>query len=144
MNTDTNNHNCGSCGRPFPKATPKCNYCDSCLTEYCGKMPACIKKESRQCQAKAVIPAITTETADNITALANCFVHVTEINTTFYVDDKHRPIITWAGPVEIANYDIQTNPKNLRSQLCFTTVNGAYKEVYFDRLGVAHIMGTEA
>ena len=51
--------------------------------------------------AKAVIPSITTETVDGITSLANCFVHVVNINTTFYIDDKHRPMITWAGDVEV-------------------------------------------
>lgn len=93
--------------------------------------------------AKAVIPAVTTETVDNITALANCFVHVSNINTTFYIDDKHRPMITWAGPVEIDMYDYQENPLNLRSQTCYSTINGTFTEIYFDKTGTAHIIGTE-
>lgn len=26
---------------------------------------------------------------------------MSDINTTFYIDDKHRIMITWAGPVEV-------------------------------------------
>ena len=136
--------NCEKCGRPMTYAKPcECKYEDSCLSEYRCPMPACIKNKQPDCLAKAVIPAITVDTADGITNLANCFAHVTEINTTFYIDDKHRPMITWAGPVEVAGYDIETNPLGLRSQFCLTTVDGIYTEVYFDKTGVAHILGTE-
>ena len=93
--------------------------------------------------AKAVIPAVTVDTVDGITNLANCFVHVTSTNTTYYIDDKHRPMITWVGAVEVENYDIQTNELGLRSQTCYTTINGAYTEVYFDKQGVGHIMAIE-
>ena len=94
-------NNCEKCGRPFPKATSQCNYTCGCTSEYAYKMPACIRNKQPNCMAKAVIPSITVETVDGITNLANCFVHVTGINTTFYVDDKHRPMITWAGNVEV-------------------------------------------
>lgn len=123
---------------------PGCNFCDSCFEEYKYTMPACIRNQAPDCKAKAVIPSITVQTVDGITDLANCFVHVTDINTTFYVDDKHRVMITWAGPVEIAAYDIETNALNLRSQTCYTTINGTYSEVYFDKQGEAHIIGQEA
>lgn len=106
-------------------------------------MPACIKRKEPDCLAKAVIPAVTVDSIDGILTLANCFVHVASINTTFYIDDKHRPMITWAGPVEVENYDITTNPLNLRSQTCYTTINEVYTEVYFDKQGTSHIMGTE-
>ena len=57
-----------------------------------------------------VIPSVTTQTVDGLTNLANCFVHVTDINTTFYVDDKHRPMIIWAGNVEVdLPSDVQTD-----------------------------------
>ena len=114
------------------------------MNEYKYTMPACIRNKQPDCTAQAVIPSITVETADGLTNLANCFVHVTNINTTFYIDDKHRPMIVWAGPAEIANYDIEANGLNLRSQTCYTTVNNVYTEVYFDKQGVGHIMGTEA
>ncbi len=135
-------NNCKTCGRPWGD-TDKCKYCDSCLTEYPYAVPGCIRQKDPDCSAVAVIPAITVETVDNITELANCFVHVTTINTTFYIDDKHRPMVTWAGPVEIPNYNIQDNPFKLRSQFCMGLIDGVYTEVYFDRLGVGHIIGQE-
>lgn len=107
------------------------------------KKPACIRRKKPDCEPTAVIPSITVDTADGITNLANCFVHVTETNTTYYVDDKHRIIIIWAGPVEVGEYDIEANELNLRSQTCYTTVSGAYTEVYFDKRGVGHVMATE-
>lgn len=140
---EKNEDKCKTCGRPWRKL-PKCNYCDSCLNEYPYAMPACIRNKKMDCQAKAVIPAITTETVDNITDLANCFVHVININTTFYVDDKHRPMITWAGPVELDEYDVVANPLRLRSQTLYTYVEGAFTEVYFDKTGTGHLIETEA
>ena len=107
-------------------------------------MPACIRKKAPDCTAKAVIPSITVDTIDGITNLANCFVHVNTINSTFYIDDKHRPMIIWAGPVEVTAYNIETNELGLRSQSCFTTVDGVYSEVYFDKQGIGHIVGQEA
>ena len=147
MNENYNTPNSGCCGRPMNYAPErKCHYNDCCLSEYNYKMPACIKKQQPDCLAKAVIPSITIETTDGITNLANCFVHVTSINTTFYIDDKHRPMIIWAGPVEIDAYDIEANELGLRSQTCYTTLPGVVGlvEVYFDRLGFGHVMGTEA
>lgn len=136
--------NCEKCGRPMHyNTTPKCNYNDCCLNEYHHTMPACIKNREPDCMAKAVIPAITVDNTDGITNLANCLVHVTSINTTFYIDDKHRPMITWAGAVEVDAYDIENNPLNLRAQDCYTTVGGVYKLVRFDKQGVGHIMATE-
>lgn len=68
------------------------------------------------------------EHADNLKDLCNTFVHVSDINTTFYIDDKHRPIITWAGPVEYDNYDLALNSLDLRSQFLidFANSRGAY------------------
>ena len=143
MNENYNTPNSGCCGRPMHYAPqPKCNYNNCCFNEYSHKMLACIKRKKPDCLAKAVIPSITVDTKEGITNLANCFVHVTNINTTFYVDDKHRIMITWAGPVEVEDYDIENNPLELRSQLCFTDTVGGYTEVYFDKNGVGHIMGT--
>lgn len=143
MENDTNiSRNC--CGRPWLPIQPACQKWDGCGCEYCGAMPACIKKKQPDCLAKAVIPSITVETVDGITNLANCFVHVTGINTTFYVDDKHRVMIIWAGPVEVSSYDIEANELGLKSQTCYTTISGVYTEVYFDKTGVGHIIGQEA
>lgn len=135
------------CGRPMHYAPkPKCNYNSCCLNEYHYTMPACIRNKQPDCLAKAVIPSITVDTTDGITNLANCFVHVTGINTTFYIDDKHRPMIIWAGPVEIENYDVVENELGLRSQTCYTTMPGVpgLVEIYFDKQGIGHVMGTEA
>lgn len=143
METNYDTKNSGCCGRPFPKAEPGCKFNNDCLSETCGCALGCFKIDADPCKAKAVIPAITVETVEGITNLANCLVHVISINTTFYVDDKHRPMITWAGPVEVANYDVTANELNLRSQTLYTTINDVYSEVYFDKQGVGHIIGTE-
>lgn len=119
-------------------------------------MPACIRNKQPDCLAKAVIPSITVETTDGITNLANCFVHVTGINTTFYIDDKHRPMIIWAGPVEVdLPADVQTGEQwgefirshNLKSQFLyvkFTDPDTHRKMVdafYFDRTGTPYFAG---
>lgn len=95
-------NNCESCGRPMVYAPEKkCNYCNCCIGEYHHKMNACIRNKKPDCMAKAVIPSVTVETLDGITNLANCFVHVTANNTTYYIDDKHRPMLVWSGDVEV-------------------------------------------
>lgn len=152
---ENNEDKCKTCGRPW-KFSPKCNYCDPCLNEYCGEMPACIKKQKPDCMAKAVIPAITTDTVEGLTNLANCFVHVTSINTTFYIDDKHRPMIIWAGDVEVSlPDDVQTDEQwiafirsfKLRSQTLRIKFfsQDAQKNVvdiiYFDKTGRAYFVG---
>lgn len=128
MNERYNAPNSPCCGRSFPKAEPKCNYNNCCLNEYPYKMQACIRNKQPDCTAQAVIPAITVDTTDGLTNLANCFVHVTSINTTFYIDDKHRPMMVWAGDVEVdLPEDITTEEEwqefvhsfNLRSQFLY-------------------------
>lgn len=107
------------------------------------KVPGCVRVQQPKCPFIAVIPTVTVEDITGLKELADCFVHVLNINTTFYIDDKHRIITTWAGPVEVEDYDIEANELNLRSQFCFTTVNDKYTSVYFDKQGVAHVIGTE-
>lgn len=145
MNENYNTPNSGCCGRPFPTAPEnKCNYNDCCMNEYAYKQKACIRNKQPDCESQAVIPSITVETVDGISNLANCFVHVTSTNTTYYVDDKHRIMITWAGPVEIDEYDISANELGLRSQTCYTTIDGHYSMVYFDKSGNGHLLAAEA
>lgn len=145
MNDKYNAPNSPCCGRPMVYAPEdKCKFNDCCLSETCGCSLGRIKKDADPCKSCCVIPSITTDTVEGITNLANCFVHVTGINTTFYIDDKHRPMIIWAGPVEVANYDVTANELNLRSQTLYTTINDVYSEVYFDKQGVGHIIGQEA
>lgn len=129
------------CGRPMNYAPEnKCKFNDCCLSETCGCAVGRFKKDADPCKSCCVIPALTVDTADGIMNLANCLVHVTSINTTFYIDDKHRPMITWAGPVEISDYNIATNELGLRSQFCLTNIDGAEVMVYFDKQGAAHII----
>lgn len=151
MNENYNTPNSGCCGRPFPTAPAnKCNYNNCCMNEYRYKMPACIRNKNPDCTAQAVIPSITVETVDGLTNLANCFVHVTSINTTYYVDDKHRPMMVWAGDVEVqAPTDITTSEEfsefvesfSLKSQFLYVkfyneTDNKNMIEVfYFDKTG---------
>ena len=145
------------CGRPMYYAPkPKCNYNNCCLDEYKYAMPACIRSKQPDCLAKAIIPSITVDTIDGITNLANCFVHVTSINTTFYIDDKHRPMITWAGDVEVElPSSVQTNEEfeafvksfKLREQLLRIKFysNELSKNMinvfYFDRTGKIYRAG---
>lgn len=146
------------CGRPMHYAPkPKCNYNSCCLNEYRYTMPACIRNKQPDCLAKAVIPSVTVETVDGITNLANCFVHVTGINTTFYIDDKHRPMIIWAGDVEAEIPEgateeevmgmIRDNERGLKSQyLLLRYIDEAQLKfiwaIYYDKNGTPYSAGT--
>lgn len=133
---------CNKCGRPMQYATePKCNYCDACMNEYCGCKLGRIKEVEPTCDSTAVIPSITVESVEGITNLANCLVHVEDINTTFYVDDKHRVMITWAGPVNIPGYDIEGNPNHYKDQIVMDTEAGI--AVIYDKHGVGYTFGIE-
>ena len=119
----------------------KCNYNNCCMNEYNYKMGACIKNKEPDCSAQAVIPSITVETAEGITSLANCLVHVSDINTTFYIDDKHRPLITWAGPVNIPGYDMEHNPEHFKNQIITDTE--AQLAVIYDNNGIGYMFGIQ-
>lgn len=86
------------------------------FNEYGKTVPGQFKPKAPKCPFIAAIPTLVVENAAGIKGLANCLVHVANINTTYYIDDKHRITTTWAGPVEADNYDYETNPLNLRSQ----------------------------
>lgn len=105
-----NTPNSGCCGRPMHYAAkPTCGQNHCCFNEYDYKMNACIRKKKPDCDAQAVIPAITLETTFGLASYTNCFVHVLSNNTTYYVDDKGTPIITWQGGVEVQlPEDVQT------------------------------------
>lgn len=119
-------------------------------------MKACIRKKQPDCLASAVIPAITVETADGITNLANCFVHVTSINTTFYIDDKHRPMMVWAGDIEAElPANVQTQEEliefilsfKLRSQYLYVkfysedATKNMINAFYFNKMGKPYFAG---
>lgn len=136
--------NCEKCGRPWPKASPTPCPC-ACpvgTAEYGKKVAGCIRNKNPECPYNAVIPSVTVETIDGIKNLRDVFVHVANINTTFYIDDKGRMMITWAGPVEIDEYDYRTNPFNLRGQLLFTTEGSAKLVIYYDKSGNYQLLDT--
>lgn len=153
----TNKITCNNCGRSFKTAGDGCNFNNNCIQEYSCTMPACIRNKQPDCTAAAVIPSITVDTIDGITNLANCFVHVNNINTTFYVDDKHRIMITWAGNVETTlPADVTTDVElvafvksfGLRSQFLYVTfktsdtpARNLVKAFYFDKTGKAYAAG---
>lgn len=132
--------NCETCGRPFK--TCRCSgkkNCGGCckpamnLCEYGRRAHGCIREMQPECPMIAVIPSITVEDTSNIKDLADCFVKVANINTTFYIDDKHRITLIWAGPVEIDGYDYENNPLNLRSQTVYDFENN--RAIYFNKTG---------
>lgn len=142
MNENYNTPNSGCCGRNFPTAPEnKCNYNSCCMNEYAYKQKACIRNKQPDCEAQAVIPSITVETVDGITNLANCLVHVTSTNTTYYVDDKHRIMITWAGPVNIPGYDMEGNPEKFKGQIVTDTEAGI--AVIYDKNGIGYTFGIQ-
>ena len=94
------------------------------IDEYSSMVPGCLRRIEPKCPYAAVIPSVVVDDKSNIKKLAACFVHVTNINTTFYIDDKHRMMITWAGPVEVDDYDFAGNPLGLRSQTVYDFKNG--------------------
>ena len=93
----------------------------------CPRM-GCIRPREPKCPFVAVIPSVVVEDTSGLKNLNDCFVHVTSINTTYYIDDKHRITITWAGPVEANDYDFEANPSKLRGQVVYDFANnkGAY------------------
>lgn len=90
--------------------------------EYCGTRIATIRKGEPSCRATAVIPSIVVETTEGIKQMTNTLVRVSSINSTFYVDDKHRVTLVCAGPVEKSNYNFATNPDGVRGQMVIDKV----------------------
>lgn len=99
----------------------------------------CIREKQPGCPMQAVIPSVTVESIEGIKNLADCLVHVSDINTTFYIDDKHRPIITWAGPIDIPGYDMEGNPNNYRDQIVTDVANQI--AVIYDKSGNGYLFG---
>lgn len=103
------------------------------FTEYGEPVCGCIRKVKPPKCPQCIIPVAIVETVDNIRKFSGCFVHVSNINTTYYIDDHHRTVIAWAGPVEVNNYDYETNPLRLRSQVVYDFE--ANKQIYFNKVG---------
>ena len=134
MNDDTNTP-CTNCGRPLKYCKGQCcgkpQGCD--CKEYGPAVCGVIRQRQPECPYTAVIPSMVVEHADNLKDLCDTFVHVSDLNTTFYIDDKHRTIITWAGPVEYDNYDLAANSLGLRSQFLLDFAND--RGAYYDKTG---------
>lgn len=82
-----------------------------------------------------MVEVASVQTVAGMKALNNTFVYVTDINTTFFIDNQHR--ITWisGGVVEAESYDLLTNPLNLRNQFLY---DPSTKELhYFSNTGYA-------
>lgn len=155
MNNEISNKPCGcgncepmctTCGRPWIVCKGECGCKDSCccnkkvnFCEYGRMAHGCIRERAPECPMQAVIPSVVVESISNLKNLADCFVHVTSINTTFYIDDKHRTMITWAGPVEVDNYDYENNPLGLRSQTVYDFANN--RAIYYNKTGGYEIYG---
>ena len=149
MNNNSNNcgdcgTTCSECGRPWAICKQDggcgCNKCkDIKFCEYGRMANGCIREKQPGCPMQAVIPSVTVESIEGIKNLADCFVHVTSINTTFYIDDKHRPIITWAGPIDIPGYDMEGNPNNYRDQIVTDVAN--QMAVIYDKSGKGYLFG---
>lgn len=140
MNDNTYYKSCSKCGRPQTFCKGDCcgeQHKGCNCQEYGPKVGGCIRQISPKCPYKAVIPSVTVDTAENLKDLADCFVHVSDINTTFYIDDKHRIITTWAGPVEYNNYDLEANPLGLRSQFLIDFANE--RGAYYDKTGAYEV-----
>lgn len=143
MNNESNNcgacgTTCSECGRPWAICKQDggcgCNKCkDIKFCEYGRMANGCIREKQPGCPMQAVIPSVTVDDVSGLNGLADCLVHVTNINTTFYIDDKHRSIITWAGPIEASEYDYASNPLNLRSQTVYDFANN--RAIYFNKVG---------
>lgn len=115
------------------------NYCDcnQRFSEYGKCVRAGVRNVAPSCKDIAVIPSVTVENTAGLKGLADCFVHVTTINTTYYIDDKGRMTITWAGPVEVSGYNYQENPLGLRSQSVYDFANNI--EIYYNATGAYRI-----
>lgn len=88
---------------------------------------------SSKCPHECVIPCVTVQSISGIKGLAACFVQVSDLNTTYYIDDQHRITKIWAGPVEYAGYDYEANPLDLRSQEVWDFQNN--RVIRYDKAG---------
>lgn len=87
-------------------------------------------------------PAVVqTQTVEGIKGLANCFVYVISNNTTYYVDECHLITVISSGPIFVDNYDVSSNPLDLRGQVCYDFANN--KAYVFNDAGEYRVMNLE-
>lgn len=109
--------------------------------EYGATVPGCFRAVKPKCPFVAVIPSITVEDKSGMKNIADALVHVANINTTFYIDDKHRITKVWAGPIEADNYDFENNPLGARSQFVIDFANNVM--MYYNATGAARYITIE-
>lgn len=107
--------------------------CNKRFDEYGSCVRGVVRHVAPSCKGTAVIPSVTVEKVEGLVGLADCFVHVASINTTYYIDNKGQKIIMGNGPVEIDNYDYKNNPRNLRSQTVYDFANS--RGIYYNSIG---------
>lgn len=105
---------------------------DNTTTNQC-KIPSVLRVQRPKCPLIAQIATLVVEDISGVKELADCLVHVSNINTTIYVDAQHRYIVTYAGPVFINDYAYTTNPLKLRAQACYDFKNN--RAIIYDKTG---------
>lgn len=134
------NQQCSKCGRVFKNlpSPRKCSCGCSMFRPYNYTLPACVRKGNPECPAKAVIAHKTVEHRSSMVGICNAYVHVTDINTTFYLNERGEPIVIWAGPVTTTEYDLEKNPLRLRNQFVSTTDSAGHSRlIFYDAQGEA-------
>ncbi len=91
------------------------------------------------CCPPDLVQVKTVQTVAGIKGLNNCFVYVSDINTTFFVDHAHRITLISSQVVEVKNYDIASNPRNFRNLIVFDTATRDL--LYFDNTGTCTNLG---
>lgn len=105
----------------------------------CNMRIGAIKKVDRvKCPHECIIPLVSVENADGIKNLAACYVHVLSTNTTYYIDERGRAIITWQGDVFVDDYDYQNNPLGLRAQKVYDFANN--REIIYNAQGAYRLL----
>lgn len=84
---------------------------------------------------------VTVQSIEGIKGLANSFVYVIDINSTFFVNSCYQITIISSGPVYIDNYDPIGNILNLRGQSCYDFANN--KAYVFNNAGEYRIIKLE-
>ena len=107
-------------------------YCGRPSVPKCGCVPAKIKDGAPKCPLVAVIPSNQVDTIAGTKGMFG-FVHVSDINTTYYIDDQHRYLVTWSGPVQEDDYDYVNNPKGFRGQTVYDFTNN--RGIYYNNIG---------
>lgn len=136
-NDSMNNETCNKCGRPMAYCTEgNCGRptCQCQKNSCCGSVQ---QKTTASCPDGAVIPSITVDRMDQIKGIYGSFVHVAENNNTLYIDENGRVIITWAGPINVPDYDMAGNPNNYRDQI--VTDTDKKRAAIYDKSGIGYM-----